>query len=260
MFKLFSRDNDGPTDVKEIRDTLLRGIKDNLQKSEGGEGNNIKGINLFIAADGNDKHTYQSAVYQDEPERFKDEVQRIADDYDIGLPSDWKLEVCFDEQFPADSIKLEGVQAALFIRTKDHILRKSGSAYIRILNGEAEKPVYSIKSEDGRINIGREKKAQVTGGFFRTNQIAFPGDIGNEPNKYISRQHAHVAWNNDKGCFMIFADEGGIPPGNKVKIRPLNADTLIKLHSSEIGHELSEGDQIILGETAVIEFSYKKGK
>jgi hypothetical protein len=177
MFKIFSSKDDSLNDVKGIRDTLLRGIKENLQRSEGGEGTNIKGINLFIAVDAQEKHMYQSAVYQDEPEKFKAEVQRIADDFDIGLPADWKMEVYFDETFPPESVKLEGIGAALFIRTKDHTIQRSGSAYIKVLNGEAEKPVYLIKSEDGRLNIGREKKAQVAGGFFRINQIAFPGDI-----------------------------------------------------------------------------------
>lgn len=260
MFKLFSRENERPTDVKEIRDTLLRGIKENLQRSEGGEGSSIKGIHIYVNAESTDKYAYRSAVFQDEPEKFREELQRIADDFDLGLPGDWKLEVCFDEQAPPESVVVTGLPVSLFIRTKEHVIQKTGSAYIRILNGKAEKAVYVINSNAGRINIGREKQAQVAGGFFRTNQIAFPGDIGNEPNKYISRQHAHIEWNNDKGCFMLFADEGGIPPGNKVKIRAVDNNNLVKLHSSEVGHELQEGDQVILGETAVIEFSYKKAK
>jgi hypothetical protein len=259
MFNIFSQNSDGPDDVKGVRDALLRAIKENLQKAEGGEGRNIKGINLFIGANVSDKHIYEAAVYQEEPDRFKDEVQKIADDFDIGLPDSWILEVNFDDEFPPEAIKLNEVNAAIFIRTKDHVIQRSGSAYIRILNGEAEKPEYHITSEDGKLNIGREKRTQIEGGFFRTNHIAFPGDTGNEANKYISRQHAHLEWNNEKGCFMLFADEGGIPPGNKVKVRSAVNETLIKLHSSHIGHPLEEGDQVILGETAVIEFSYKKG-
>lgn len=260
MFKLFGRENDGPTDVKEIRETLLRGIKENLQRSEGGEGGSIKGIHIYINAEGPDKYAYQSAVFQNEPEKFREEIQRIADDFDLGLPADCKMEICFDEQIPPESIQLERLPAFLFIRTKEHIIQRSGAAYIRILNGKAEKAIYAISSVDGRINIGREKQAQVAGGFFRTNQIAFPGDIDNDANRYISRQHAHLEWNNDKGNFMLFADEGGIPPGNKVKIRSVDSSTLVKLHSSEVGHNLKEGDQVILGETAVIEFSYKKAR
>ena len=53
---------------------------------------------------------------------------------------------------------------------------------------------------------------------------------------------------------MIFADEGGVPPQNKIKIKSLNNDTPFKLNSIQIGHVLKDGDQIILGESALIEF------
>jgi len=260
MFNLFNQNNSSPTDVKGIRDALLQGIKDELKKAEGGEGRNIKGIHIYFATPANEKYMYESAIYQDTPERFKEEIQRIADDFDLGLPDTWMLEMNFVEAFPPEAVKLKEINAAIFIRTKDHDLQRSGDAYLRILNGVAEKKEYHIDSKDGKTNIGREKQTQVAGGFFRTNHIAFSGDSSDEANKYISRQHAHVEWNNDKGCFMLFADEGGIPPGNKVKVRSGSSGTLSKLHSSQIGHQLAEGDQVVLGETAVIEFSYKKGE
>ncbi|GAB3931993.1 FHA domain-containing protein [Mucilaginibacter myungsuensis] len=259
MFNIFGQSKDKPNDVKGVRDALLRALKEHLQKAEGGEGRNIKGINLFITAPTADKHLYESAVHHNEPELFRDEIQRIADDYDIGLPLTWELEVVFTDEVPSEAIPLNEVDAAIFIRTKAHVIQRTGSAYIRVLNGKAEQNEYTITSEDGKLNIGREAKAQIDGGFYRINQIAFPSDTGNDANRYISRQHAHIEWNNDKGCFMLFADEGGIPPGNKVKVRIAANETLIKLHSSLIGHQLAEGDQIILGETAVIEFSYKGG-
>lgn len=258
MFDIFKKGEDkNPVDVKVIRDTLLRSIKQELQKAEGGEGRNIKGIHLYIPDNNQDRHVYEAAVFVDEPERFKDEVQKIADDYDLGLPQNWALEVSFTGEIPPEAISIPGTVAALFIRTKDNTIQKSATAFIRVLNGEAEQAEYQIDSTGGKINIGREKKAQVRDGFFRLNQIAFPGDSENESNKYISRQHAHIEWNNENGAFMLFADEGGIPPGNKVKIRSAVTETLNKLNSKQIGHKLDEGDQIILGETAVIEFSYK---
>lgn len=258
MFGIFNRnENNGPTDVKGVRDTLLRAIKDELQKAEGGEGRNIKGVNLFIGNDEVAKHIYEAAVYVDENTRFRDEVQKIADDFDLGLPENWSMEILFGEDFPPEAIKITGLNCAIFIRTKDHSIQKSGSAFIRILNGQAEKSEYQITSADGKLNVGREKRAQVEDGFFRLNHIAFPGDSANEANKFISRQHANIQWNNDEGCFMVFADEGGIPPRNKIKIRSASSENLIKLNSTHIGHRLEEGDQVILGETAVFEFSYK---
>ena len=55
---------------------------------------------------------------------------------------------------------------------------------------------------------------------------------------------------------MLFADDGGVPPGNKVKVRSAIDDNPIKLNSTHIGHVLRESDQVILGESAVLEFSY----
>ena len=257
MFELFKRKDDkGPGDVKGVRDALLRFIKQQLKKAEGGEGRNIKGIHLFIEADAADTHIYEAAVYGDEKDRFKDEIQKIADDFALGLPDNWQLEINFEDGFPPEAIKIDHLDAAVFIRTKDHSIQKSATAYIRVLNGEAEQAEYSISSLVAKTNIGRERKAQVDDGFFRHNHIAFPGNSYNSSNKFVSRQHAHIEWNNDGGSFVLFADEGGVPPRNKIKVKSAASEELIKINSTHIGHKLEEGDQIILGESAVLEFSY----
>ena len=57
------------------------------------------------------------------------------------------------------------------------------------------------------------------------------------------------------GDFYLFADEGGIPPNNKLKVRSVGGD-LLKLQAMEIGYRLKQGDQIILGDAAILEFSF----
>ncbi len=258
MFDLFKKDKDGKKndDVKSVRDKLLLFIKEQLQKVEGGEGNNIKGLHLFINCHEAEKHLYEAAIYFDNEKRFKEEeVQKIADDFAIDLPASWTMETSFVESLPAEAIKMQDLAAALFIQTRKRTLIKSATAYLRVLNGEAEKEEYTISSTTGKTTIGREKKVQTTEGFFRINTIAFPANASHEANKFISRQHAHIAWNNDSGNFLLFADEGGIPPRNKIKVRTAAGD-LIKLQTMEFGHQLFEGDQIILGDSAVLEFSY----
>jgi len=256
MFNLFkNNDKEQPTDVKALRDNILRFVKDQLQKMEG-EGGRIKGLQLFISCPAEDKHLFETALYTDEPANFKNEVQRIADDYALQLPQAWVMEVEFVNEPPVEAIKSQKAPVALFIRTKEQFIQKASTAYIRILGGKAEQDEYEIRSTDSKTNIGREKQVQVNEGYFRKNRIAFPGDAAEE-NKFISRQHAHIEWNNDIGAFMLYADEGGVPPGNKIKIRQADDDNLIKLSSTEIGHQLKEGDQVILGEGAVIEFSYQ---
>jgi hypothetical protein len=256
MFDIFRKNTDKVSqDVKVLRDGLLRFIKGELQKAEGGDGSHIKGVNLFITAGDNEKHVYEAAIYNEEPDRFKQEIQKIADDYALDLPPNWVLDISFDDDIPEAALKSKELQVALFIRTKDNTLAKTGSAYITILNGEAGQAEYHITSDLGKINIGREKKAQVADGFYRTNHIAFPGDSENPANKFISRQHAHIEWNKDDGCFMLYADEGGVPPGNKIKVKRTDNYDLIKLLSTQVGHRLADGDQIIIGDSAALEFS-----
>ena len=254
MFEIFNGDPESSMDVKGSRDAIIRFIKEELQKTEGGEGRNIKGLHLYIACPDEEKHIFEAAVYVEEPDRLKEEIQKIADDFDIELPENWTLEVSFVTTLPGEAKKAKDLHIALFVKTRQNLKQKEASACIKILNGEAEHEEYIINSTSDTVNIGRDKSVKRADGFFRLNTIAFPGDSTNEANKYVSRQHAHISWNSDSGSFMIFADEGGVPPQNKIKIKSLNNDTPFKLNSTQIGHVLKDGDQIILGESALIEF------
>jgi pSer/pThr/pTyr-binding forkhead associated (FHA) protein len=115
--------------------------------------------------------------------------------------------------------------------------------------------VYELTDKSGRTCIGREKKVRTSEGFLRENNIAFPSTSVNASNKFISRQHAHIEWNKEAGGFFLYADEGGIPPRNKIKVQTANND-IIRLQSTHVGHHLQEGDQIVLGDSALLQFSY----
>jgi hypothetical protein len=257
---MFDRFKSRPTDIKGIRASLLHFIKEQLQKAEGGEGSNIRGLCMYINCSDEEKHLYEAAVYADEEGRFKEEeVQKIADDYAIALPENWTFEIEFVERVPPEALKAPDIDAALFISTrKKPKVFHDATAYIRVLNGEAEKNVYTITSTSGKINIGRERKVQTADGFYRENIIAFPDKSSNESNRSVSRQHAHIEWDPEVGAFYLFADEGGIPPHNKMKVRT-EGGLPIKMQTTEIGHRLHQGDQIILGESALLEFRSDAG-
>lgn len=257
MFDFFKRESGSqPPDAKALRVALLQFVKETLRQVEGGEGRHINGVQLFVACPGTQRHLYDAAVYEQEPERFRAEVQRIADDFAIDLPAVWTMDVSFGEGLPPEALKHPTLPVALFIKTRTSSMHSSTTGYIRVLSGEAEKETYSFTATSGEITIGREKKVQADDGFVRVNTIAFPAGSAHEGNRYVSRQHAHIEWDGRAGCFMLFADEGGVPPRNKVKIRSVGVDAPIKLHSTQVGHPLQEGEQIVLGESAVLEFSY----
>ncbi|MEO6549493.1 MAG: FHA domain-containing protein [Ferruginibacter sp.] len=254
MFELFKN---RPKDVKEIRNALLQFIKEQLQKNEGGEGSNITGLYLFIHCNDEEKHLYEAAAFYELPGKFQnEEVQKIADDYAIDLPAGWKLEISFNAVFPPEAIRAKTVDAALLISTfRNPLQHKTQTAFINVLSGEAEKSTYTISSSKGKINIGRGASVQTPDGFFRKNFIVFLDSAASEKNRAVSRQHAHIEWDTVDGSFFLFADEGGIPPHNKVKVRATGGEP-VKLMTTQIGHRLAEGDQVILGESVVLEFTF----
>ncbi len=255
---MFSFSNERQPDVKSIRNSLLQSVKEKLQRMQGGEGANIMAVYVFFNCTEANRHLYEAAIYANVPGKFKnDEVQRIADDYAITLSPSFKFESVFTDKFPLQAEPVNGINAAIFISTnKAGLNSKQSNAYVKVLNGEAEMKMYSITSSTGRINIGRDILVQAAGNYMRKNTIAFKT---NEANRSVSRQHAHIEWEAGSGSFLIFADEGGIPPYNKMKVRTTDG-ALIKMQATEVGHRLQEGDQVILGDAAVIEFSYSAEK
>jgi len=259
MFDFFKQKEDSSPDVKALRQNLLLFIKDQLKRWEGGEGANLKGLQLFLSPSAEERHVYEAALFVDDPDKFKkEEVQRIADDYAIDLPADWTLEVLFVEALPPEAVKAKDLPVALHVSTKKQpMLTALTTAYLRVMTGEAEKEMYVLSDKGGKVCIGREKRVQTPEGFLRENNVAFPSESNNKSNKFISRQHAHIEWNRDAGGFFLYADEGGIPPRNKIKVQTANGD-IIRLQSIRVGHHLQEGDQIVLGESALLQFSYKE--
>jgi hypothetical protein len=245
-----------PADVKTVRHALVQFIKEQLRKAEGGEGGNIRSLHIFLAPSKEEKHVYEAAVYYNEEDRFKNEVQKIADDFAIELPADWAMNIAFTDVLPAEASKVNELAAGLIISTtKKPISKKFPGARITVLNGEAEQEEYIITPGKNKIYIGRDKKVRTPDGFYRENTIAFKADSTHESNKFVSRQHAHIEWNADAGTFYLFADEGGIPPGNKIKIRQPDG-SLVKLQSTQVGHRLQEGEQIVLGDSALLQFNF----
>jgi hypothetical protein len=258
MFDLFKQKGETVLpDVKTLRQSLLYFIKDQLKRWEGGEGANIKGLQLFLAPSAEDRHLFEAALFADEEEKFKEEVQRIADDYAIEFPPTWTMENLYVENLPAEAVKAKDLPVALHVSTrKQPVLTTRTTAYIQVMKGEADKEIYVLTSTGGKVCIGREKKVQTGEGFMRENTIAFSTNTQDKSNKFISRQHAHIEWNKEVGAFFLYPDEGGVPPRNKIKVQT-DDGAIIRLQTTKVGHHLQEGDQIVLGETALLKFSYE---
>src|SRR6476620_7179048 len=110
---LKTKNGEQPLDVKGTRHKLVNFIKDQLQRWEGGEGVYIKGMQFFLAPGAEERNLYETAVFYNEEDRFKEEVQKIADDFDIALPASWNLEIFFKEEIPVEGQRMLRLQFIL---------------------------------------------------------------------------------------------------------------------------------------------------
>lgn len=263
MFDFFKKDksksgDDQQRDAKGVREAVLQLIKEELQQLDGGEGNAIATMQLYVSAAAEERFVYEAALYSGHPGRLEEEVQRIADNFALDLPLNWKLELVFVEELPFGTIRRDGLKAGLSFNAAV-ITAVTGKepyqAKILILKGQAAQDEYVLKPEGKRINIGRGTNIQASDGSFRINEISFPEDTANENNKYVSRQHAHIEWDNESAVFKFYADAGGVPPGNKTKMRSAKDESIYKINSTQIGYPLNDGDQVILGDAVVLGFT-----
>lgn len=255
MFDFFKKKTaEKPMDVKSLRHHLLQFIKEQLQKVEGGEAAQIQSIQLFVDPPEAERHLYEAALHIAEEGRFqKNEVQKIADDYALQLPPQWAFSIHFSP-VPESAARSRDLPAGIrFQRVSGPEIPAAGNGYLKVLQGTAEQSAYVLPPGTETIAIGRGKKVATSDGFFRINTIAFTEDTGNQ---FISRQHAHISWDRQRACFLLFADEGGIPPRNKIKIKTAGGN-IVKLQTTQVPHILQEGDQIVLGEHALLAFSHQ---
>ncbi len=260
MFDLFKKNKaEMPLDAKSLRDAILQFVKEELQQLDGGEGGHLKALQLFVNVNAEELFLYETALYSATPEKFQEEVQRIADNFALDLPPDWKLTVQYVTGLPSGVIYGKGIKVGLILKSAglQSPVESALTASLKVVTGKAEQELYVIGAGTNRVNIGRESTVQGSDGSFRVNTIAFPADAL-ESNKYISRQHAHLEWDKTSACFKLYADEGGVPPGNKTKIRSVLDDSMHKLNSTQIGYALKDGDQIILADVAVLEFTMRR--
>jgi hypothetical protein len=257
MFDFFKKNKGNtPLDAKGLRDEILQFIKEELQQLDGGEGKYLKALTLFVRVKAEELFSYETALYSAAPEKFQEEVQRIADNFALDLPEGWKLTVHYVDEFPEGVILRAQLKVGLVLKGSGSpvVAESALTASLKVITGRAEQEVYVIEAGTGRVNIGRESSVQGSDGSFRINTIAFPAEA-QESNKYISRQHAHLEWDQQQACFKLYADEGGVPPGNKTKVRAAKDETTHKLNSTQIGYTLKQGDQVILADVAVLEFT-----
>jgi hypothetical protein len=114
---------------------------------------------------------------------------------------------------------------------------------ITVIRGAAEWRTYVFTSD--RIDLGRGTEVRDSrNGLIRTNHVAFTDGL-NDVNQSISRQHAHVVYDQRSGQFRLH-DDGSVH-GTKI----VRKGKTLGVPWSGRGSRLQSGDEIDIGEARV---------
>ena len=108
--------------------------------------------------------------------------------------------------------------------------------------------------KDARYNIGAMSQPYPT----RTNHIAIDetDDSQAQYNKYASREHAHIAYNEAHG-FLLFADRGGVRE-NRMRTHIVRCNEWIEVEGTLLPKVLKDGDLIVLSRNVHLLFEVIK--
>jgi hypothetical protein len=157
------------------------------------------------------------------PERLRLEVDVATG---LPLPGEVWLTVAVGSQAPAGG---SGIPARLVVQ--------KGSANVPEL--PIDKP---------RVHLGREVDVYRDGGMRRRNDLAFVED--SEVNRSVSREHAHIDYDNTTGEYRLFNDRW-YARGTDCGTRIVRHGVSLEVHRDTRGTRLEPGDEIHLGRAIV---------
>ncbi|MVM31215.1 FHA domain-containing protein [Spirosoma sp. HMF4905] len=252
----------GPPPAAQQRERVIRLIVGRLRVYQNEPETAPVGLRLSIlATDPEEEELYRVALWENQPGKFQNELNRqLADNY-ITLPKNWRFDYSFfSDELPESSYR-EG-NLALAIADKSKPTSAPLRASIVALVGQTEQADYVLDpAQKTTYYIGRGHTTQTTSGRVRTNDIVIlnEDDPGFDPQKgsgngAVSRSHATIRYDMTLQRYALLVDAGGLPAsGNKTKIMHPD-DRIERADIANLVYPLQDGDQIELGGEVMLLF------
>ena len=253
----------GPPPAAQVREQIIRFVVSKLRAYQNEPDTAPVGIRLgILSTNPEEEEIYRVALWENQPGKFQQELNRqLADNY-ITLPKDWRLEHAFFLDELPDSTYQEG-KLALTVLDKSKPDGAPLQAKIVALVGQTEQAEYVLDPTQKSIYyIGRGHTTQTTSGRVRTNDIVIlnDDDPGFDPQKgsgngAVSRAHATIRYDMAQKRYALLVDAGGLPAsGNKTKIMHPD-DHIERADIANLVYPLQNGDQIELGGEVMLLFA-----
>ena len=131
--------------------------------------------------------------------------------------------------------------------SQEHSGGSGKPAHLVVQKGSANVP--ELPLDKARVHLGREVDVYRDGGMRRRNDLAFVED--NEVNRSVSREHAHIDYDNTTGEYRLFNDRW-YARGADCGTRIVRHGVSLEVHRDTRGTRLEPGDEIHLGCAIVI--------
>jgi hypothetical protein len=243
---------------------VLRFVVDKLRPYQNESATAVTGLRLFIACQSpEDVDEYRVALWENQPDRFQQELNRLLLDNYITLPKNWSFTYeLITGELPVTTYQQKNLGMTM-VRADTPVDGPAPVARLTALKGQLAQDEYRLNpAEKNSYCIGRGKTAETTSGRVRTNDIIIlnSDEPGFDPergrnNGAVSRAHATIRYDTVKQRYVLLVDPGGLPAsGNKTKLFHAN-DQMERADIAGLSYPLQDGDQIELGGAVSLLFS-----
>jgi hypothetical protein len=240
-----------PPEVAEIRFALLDEVR---KKSYRSAGKRVFPYN-FVRIHVRGVEDRRTALFKAEffKKYFEQEIRRTLCKAECKYPDDLEVDVQVTKDFPGP----DGVWLWIEAETEKRPPRLPArrSAKLTVIEGKANRNELPLSK--ARINIGRTVTVYRNEGLSRRNDLAFSEDT--DINRTVSREHAHIEYNETAGEYRIFNDrwyKRNEKGEGSCGIWIVRDGLSREVHRNERGTKLRSGDEIHLGK-AVLRFAVK---
>jgi hypothetical protein len=242
-----------PPEVAEIRFALLDEVRKKSYRSGGKRVFPFNFVHIHVkGVEDSRARVFKGDFFK---RYFEQEIRKTLEKAECKYPEDLEVEVSVTDELPGP----EGIW--LWIETDTEKRRPKlpvrRGAKLTVIEGTANCRDLSLDKK--RVNIGRTVNVYRNEGLSRRNDLAFVEDT--EVNRTVSREHAHVQYEEALGHYRIYNDrwyERDEKGQGSCGIWIVRDGLSREVHRNERGTRLESGDEIHLGK-AVLRFSYRAG-
>jgi hypothetical protein len=240
-----------PPEVAEIRFALLDEVRKKSYRSGGKRVFPYNSVRIHVRGVEDSRTALFKADFF--KKYFEQEIRKALAKAECKYPEDLEVEVNVTKEFPGP----DGVW--LWIETETQKRRPRmpvrRAAKLTVAEGKANRTELAL--DKARINIGRTVTVYRNEGLSRRNDLAFNEET--EINRTVSREHAHIEYNEASGEYRIYNDrwyKRNEKGEGSCGIWLVRDGLSREVHRNVRGTRLEPGDEIHFGK-AVCRFQVK---